>query len=197
MQTITLIAVAGSLRHDSFNQAALRYLIAGAEAAGAVVIRPEAAQLALPLYDGDLEAASGMPPLARTWQQLVHSHDGLLIASPEYNGSFSALLKNLIDWASRPVPGAADSGRAVFEGRVAGLAAASPGALGGLRGLRHVREVLTNLGMLVNPAQVAVAWPRDAKAHSGPGATLEQALHDLGGSTVLLARKLRRDVPQG
>jgi NAD(P)H-dependent FMN reductase len=115
----------------------------------------------------------------------------LLIASPEYNGSFSAALKNAIDWASRPIEGASDSGRVVFEGRVAGLAAASPGALGGLRGLRHLREVLTNLGMVVHPAQAAVAWPAGMPVAAGPAEAQIKQLQGIGRSTAALARRLR------
>ena len=191
MNPIRLLAIAGSLRRDSYNQALLVHLIAGAEAAGAQVSRPDPAMLALPLYDGDLEASQGMPAAVRNWQQLVHAHDGLLLACPEYNGSFTPLLKNAIDWASRPVTGASDSGRAVFEGRVAGLAAASPGALGGLRGLRHVREVLTNLGMLVAPQQVAVPWPAGIAAAEGPGDGPIRQLRSLGQTTAELALRLR------
>lgn len=193
MSQIQLLAIAGSRRQDSLNQALLAPLIAGAEAAGARVHRPDPDTLCLPLYDGDLEAGSGMPAAVRAWQQLLHAHDGLLIAAPEYNGSFTPLLKNAIDWASRPVPDAADSGRAVFEGRVAGLAAASPGALGGLRGLRHLREVLGNLGMLVLPQQVAVAWPGGSAggAAGGPAAAQISQLHALGEATARLAQRLR------
>jgi NAD(P)H-dependent FMN reductase len=191
MNPIRLLAIAGSLRRNSFNQAILVHLIAGAEAAGALVTRPDPALLALPLYDGDLEIAEGLPAAARSWQQLVHAHDGLLIASPEYNGSFTPVLKNAIDWASRPISGVADSGRAVFEGRIAGLAAASPGALGGLRGLRHVREVLTNLGMLVTPQQLAVAWPNGTPASDGPADVQIRQLRSVGQAAAELARQVR------
>lgn len=191
MPQIQLLAIAGSLRRDSYNQALLVHLIAGAEAAGARVTRPDPKLLALPLYDGDLEAESGLPAAARTWQQLLHAHDGLLVAAPEYNGSFTPLLKNAIDWASRPVKGAADSGRAVFEGRAAGLAAASPGALGGLRGLRHVREVLTNLGMVVAPQQMAVAWPAGTPVASGPSDAQIAQLRAVGQATAELTQRLR------
>lgn len=191
MAQIQLLAFAGSLRSNSFNQGVLTHLVAGAEAAGARVNRPDPRVLELPLYDGDLEAASGMPARTRAWQQLMAAHDGFLIAAPEYNGSIAPLLKNAIDWASRPVSGASDSGRAVYEGRVAGLVAASQGALGGLRGLRHVREILTNLGVLVAPQQLAVTWPSGAAAATGLSDAQVSQLRAVGHATAELAQRLR------
>jgi chromate reductase, NAD(P)H dehydrogenase (quinone) len=191
MATIQLLAFAGSLRTHSFNQGVLSHLVAGAEAAGAKVLRPEPGTLALPLYDGDLEAASGLPAKARAWQQLMAAHDGFLIAAPEYNGSITPLLKNAIDWASRPVTGASDSGRAVYEGRVAGLVGASQGALGGLRGLRHVREILTNLGVVVVPQQLAVTWPSGPDAAAGLSDRQIAQLRAVGQATAELAFRLR------
>jgi NAD(P)H-dependent FMN reductase len=82
-------------------------------------------------------------------------HQGLLIASPEYNSGYSAALKNAIDWASRAAPG--EGPLAAFSGKVAGLMAASPGALGGIRALPMVRLLLSNIGVLVIPEQASVA----------------------------------------
>ena len=109
----------------------------------------------MPLYDGDLEEASGIPEPARRFKQVLIEHDGFLIASPEYNSSISPALKNAIDWASRPVPG--EPALVAYQGKTAGLMAASPGALGGLRGLVHVRAILGNIGVLVIPEQIAVS----------------------------------------
>jgi len=148
--TIKLLAFSGSSRRGSFN-GRLR-------------------DLALPLYDGDLEAASGLPAGALAFKQAIAAHDALLIASPEYNGLFTPLLKNAIDWASRPLEGQAMP----FTGRVAGLLAASPGALGGMRGLPVVRQLLNNLGVLVTPGQMAL--PRASEAFDGEG-KLRDAAH--------------------
>jgi NAD(P)H-dependent FMN reductase len=116
--------------------------------------------LPMPLYDGDLEARDGLPPNAKKFKELLLAHQGLLIASPEYNSSISAVLKNAIDWASRPVPG--EESLACFKGKVAGLVAASPGALGGLRGLVHLRAILGNISVIVVPEQAAVGKAQDA-----------------------------------
>jgi NAD(P)H-dependent FMN reductase len=93
-------------------------------------------------------------------KRLMVEHDGLLIASPEYNSSITAVLKNTIDWVSRR---AGDEVPLVaFRGKVATLMSASPGALGGLRALVHVRSILGNIGVIVLPEQIAVAKAHEA-----------------------------------
>ena len=87
-------------------------------------------------------------------------HDDLLVALPEYSSSVTAALKNVIDWVSRPVGG--QPPRAVFRGKVAALMSASPGVLGGLRGLVHLRSILGNIGVIVLPDQIAVARAHEA-----------------------------------
>jgi NAD(P)H-dependent FMN reductase len=114
----------------------------------------------MPLYDGDLEAAQGPPENATTLYELMKAHQGLLLACPEYNSSITGVLKNTIDWVSRPRDG--EPPLAAFTGKVAALLSASPGALGGLRGLVHVRAILGNIGVVVLPTQVAVSRAFDA-----------------------------------
>ena len=84
----------------------------------------------LPIYDGDLEEADGVPENAVKLAQLMHDHDGFFIACPEYNGSLSPLLKNAIDWVTR-VPNK-ENGLMPFKGKVAAIGAASPGGMGGI-----------------------------------------------------------------
>lgn len=110
---------------------------------------------ALPLYDGDLEDAHGVPAPAMELKRLFKESQGLLLACPEYNSSISGVLKNAIDWVSRQVEGEAPL--EAFRGKVVGLLSASPGALGGLRGLVTVRSILSNIGCLVLPDQAAVS----------------------------------------
>jgi chromate reductase, NAD(P)H dehydrogenase (quinone) len=97
-----LLAFAGSLRSGSFNRLALRYAVAGAREAGALVDELGRDALRLPLYDGDLERDGRFPDTVEVWRERIRACDGLLIASPEYNHGLSAVLKNAIDWASRP-----------------------------------------------------------------------------------------------
>ena len=108
----------------------------------------------IPLYDGDVEDADGLPAAVVELKEAIASADALLIATPEYSGSVPGVLKNTLDWVSRP--DGDTPGGVAFKGRVAALMATSGGALGGLRGLDHVREILANVGVHVVPMQAAV-----------------------------------------
>ncbi len=158
--TPKILAFAGSTRTDSFNKKLVKVAVAGARAAGADVTLLDLRDLPMPLYDGDLEAKEGIPPTALQFKALMLAHQGLLIAAPEYNSGISGVLKNAIDWASRAAAGEAPL--ASFAGKVASLMSASPGALGGLRGLVHVRSILGNIRVLVLPEQVAVSRAHEA-----------------------------------
>ena len=152
--TSKILAFAGSTRAESFNKRLIKTAVAGARSAGAEVTLIDLRDYPLPLFDGDLEAGEGLPPNGRRLKDLFLAHQGLLLSAPEYNSSITGVLKNTIDWVSRPVPGEAPL--ACFDGKVACLMSASPGALGGLRGLVHVRAILQNIKVLVLPDQVAV-----------------------------------------
>jgi NAD(P)H-dependent FMN reductase len=158
--TPRILALAGSTRRDSFNKKLLSIAARGARAAGAEVALIDLRDFPLPLFDQDLEAEEGMPENGKKLKQLFIDHDGLLLACPEYNSSITAVLKNVIDWVSRPAPG--EPSLVAFRGKVATLMSASPGALGGLRGLIHVRSILGNLGVIVLPDQIAVARAHEA-----------------------------------
>ncbi len=149
-----ILDFAGSTRIDSYNKKLVAIAVAGAIAAGAEVTYIDLRDLPLPLYDEDLEAREGLPPHAKFLKDLLISHQGFLIASPEYNSSLTPVLKNVIDWASRPAPN--EPPLAAFAGKVAAIMSTSPGGLGGLRGLVHLRSILGNIKVLVLPDQVAV-----------------------------------------
>lgn len=186
--TAKILAISGSARRDSVNGRLLAAAVAAARAAGAEVTVVDHHELALPLYDGDLEAEAGLPDNAKRLKALFASHQGLLIASPEYNGFFTPLLKNLIDWVSRPVAGVASP----FAGKTAAIVAASPGGLGGLRGLPHIRLLLSNLGVTVLPGQLALGTAHEAFGHDGKlrdggqQATLEGIAGELARVTAAL-----------
>ena len=155
MPSPRILVFAGSARTGSFNKRLARAAATLAERAGADVTFADLRDHPMPLYDGDVEASDGVPAAALAWKELLFAHDGFLIAAPEYNGSLTPLLKNAIDWASR----ATEKGEAplrAFRGKTAGLLAASPGSLGGLRGLSHLRTILAGIGVLVVPDQCAV-----------------------------------------
>src|SRR5262245_50287143 len=127
--TQKILAFAGSTRTGSWNKKLIKVAIRGAEAAGAQVTHLDLRDLVLPLYDGDLEDSQGLPPGGRKFKDLLLAHDGIMISSPEYNSSISGVLKNAIDWASRPAGG--EKPLECFEGKAAILMSTSPGNLGG------------------------------------------------------------------
>ena len=170
-----ILAFASSTRRESFNKKLVAIAAQGAREAGAEVTLIDLKDFPLPLFDQDLEAEQGMPENGKKLKKLFIDHDGLLIASPEYNSSFPAVLKNAIDWVSRPAPG--EPSLVAFRGKVATLMSASPGALGGLRGLVHVRSILGNIGVIVLPDQIAVGQAHEA---FNPDGTLKDPKRQAG-----------------
>jgi NAD(P)H-dependent FMN reductase len=160
-----VLVFAGSTRTGSLHGKLAALAARELRNAGMAVTLADLRDYSMPLYDGDAEAAQGLPPNATRFQELVRDHDALVVASPEYNGSFSALVKNTIDWISRPAAG--QPPLAVFRGKPAALVSASPGPGAGRRGLRHLRELLEMIGMQVLPAQVSVARALEAFDESG------------------------------
>lgn len=142
----------------------------------------------MPMYDGDVESEAGLPPHAKAFRELVRGHDALAIASPEYNGSFPAVIKNVIDWISRPHAG--EPPLTAFRGKKAILLSTSPGPGGGKRGLRHLRELLDMIGVQVLPAQVTIP-----KATAAFGASGELLRDDDRQSLRAAAEELARAVP--
>lgn len=188
--SVKVLAFAGSLRKDSYNKKLVKLAAAGARAAGAEVTYVDLADLPMPIFDEDLERSEGMPPNARKFKELLISHQAMLISSPEYNSSISAALKNAIDWASRPEPN--EPPLVAFAGKVAGLMAASPGALGGLRGLVTVRSILGNIQVLVVPDQVAINTAHEQFSADGSlkDAKKQQQVEAIGKKVVMVAGKL-------
>ena len=140
MTTARILAFGGSLRRDSWNQKLAAIAAAGAREAGAEVTLIALRDFPLPLFDQDLEDAEGMPETAKKLKQLFREHHGLLIASPEYNSSITAALKNTIDWVSRSESD--DEPLLVaYADKTAVLCSASPGGLGGLREHERIRSV--------------------------------------------------------
>ncbi len=160
MATPKILAFAGSLRKESYNKKLVKLAAKGAEAAGAQVTYLDLRDYPLPVFDEDLEKAEGMPANGRKIKDLMLSHDGWLLSCPEYNSSITAALKNTIDWASRKQEG--ETPLQCFTGKVVALMSASPGALGGLRGLVVVRMLLNNINMIVLPDQIAVSQANNA-----------------------------------
>ncbi len=189
--TPRILAFAGSTRKESFNRKVIAVAVQGAKAAGAEVTFIDLKEFPLPLYDGDLEAEAGVPENAKKLKALMVGHDGFLIASPEYNSSITPVLKNAIDWVSRPAPN--EPSLVAFTGKTAVLMSASPGALGGLRGLVHLRAILGNIGVIVHPNQIAVSKASDAFNTDGSfkDAKQQASIEGLGKTLAELIAKLK------
>lgn len=192
MSSPKILAFAGSTRTESYNKKLIRIAADAARAGGAEVTLIDLRDYPLPLFDGDLEDAEGLPENAKKLKALFNSHDALLIASPEYNSSISGVLKNTLDWVSRQETDDEPALRD-FKGKVATLLSASPGALGGLRGLVHVRAILGNIGVIVLPNQVAVSKAHEAFDETGK-LKEERMAKQVAGTVNDLAKFLRKHV---
>jgi NAD(P)H-dependent FMN reductase len=160
---ISLLAFAGSTRAQSWNRKLARAAVTMATAEGAQVTHLDLADFDLPIYNADLEA-KGTPRDVVRLKEIFHAHPAWLICSPEYNGSYTALLKNTIDWVSSPIKDDPiwASGIRPFAGKLVGLLAASPGAMGGLRSLNQLTPLLINLQCWVAPRQFALSKAHEA-----------------------------------
>jgi NAD(P)H-dependent FMN reductase len=189
--TPRILAFAGSLRKDSYNKKLVAIAARSAESAGAQVTHLDLRDYPLPIYDGDLEAEQGVPANGVKLKTLFKEHDGFLISAPEYNSSITAVLKNAIDWVSRPYQN--EPPLAGFKGKAAALMSASPGGLGGLRGLVHVRAILGNIGVIVLPDQIAVARANEAFNPDGSlkDAKQQEGIVGLGRGLAEFLRKLK------
>lgn len=187
---VRVLCFAGANRAGSYNRRLARAAHATLVEIGAEATLLDLRDHPLPLYDGDLEAAEGVPENALRLKTLFKTHQALLIAAPEYNSSITPLLKNTLDWVSRKHQD--ESGRVPYAGKVAALVSASTGNLGGLRGLLHVRQVLTTLGVLVLPEQLALSNAHEAFDETGrlkdarQQATLENIAQKLVGMAARL-----------
>lgn len=166
MNTPKILVFAGSTRSASYNKQLARFAANAATAAGAEVTLLDLRDYTLPLFDEDLEEQQGLPENAKKLKALFRAHDAFIIASPEYNSSITAALKNTIDWCSRSESDD-EPALAAYRGKTALLLSASPGGFGGMRGLVHLRSILGNIGVIVLPDQVAV--PKAHEVFDGAG----------------------------
>ena len=155
-----ILAFSGSARRESFNRKLLAAIVGRVRAARGEVTVLELRELGLPIYDGDLEEAEGMPAGGKRFVELITAHQALLIATPEYNSQMPPLLKNAIDWATR-----ADENP--LKGKVAAVVSASPGNFGAIRSMTLARQLLTHLGCHVIPAQCVLPLADQAFEENG------------------------------
>lgn len=181
---IRVLVLAGSLRTGSYNKKLARVGADALRAQGADVDLIDLRDFPMPVYDGDLEAAEGLPAGVLALKERLAAAHGFLFSSPEYNQSIPGTFKNAIDWASR---GDED----VFDGKVAALMAASPGGFGGMRGLPHLRQVMAALGVWLVPGQVTLSKAADAFDAEG-NLTSEFIRKQVDGLTASLLEELKR-----
>jgi len=169
MQGIRLLLLSGSERQGSFNKRLATTAAQVAQRAGAVVAPLDLRALALPLYDGDLEKAQGVPDGARSLRDALLASDAMLLATPEYNGFPPPLVLNAFDWLSRlPAEDGKPTGLGATANKPVGILAASPGLLGGLRSLNFTRQYLSMaFAMLPVPQQFALAKAGEAFDEQG------------------------------
>lgn len=188
-----LLMFAGSVRKASTNKQLAALAASTAKEAGVEVTLIDLADFDMPIYNGDIEADTGLPETAKRLKHLFVEHDGFFIASPEYNSSISAVLKNALDWISRPHT-ENEPRLWAFQGKVAAIGSVAPGALGGLRGLVRLRMMLGNIGVTVVPAQVAVSGGFNAFDEDGalvadmPAGMLKATIAQLVATTGALKR---------
>ncbi len=191
VETPRILAFAGSLRAGSFNKRLIKIAVEGARAAGAEVTLIDLLDFLLPVLNQDDEDAHGLPENAKKLKALFVSHHGLLISSPEYNSSITGVLKNVIDWVSRAET-ADEPPLLAYTGKTCALVSASPGALGGLRALVHVRAILGNIGVFVLPGQVSIPKADEAFEENGAlkDAQKQKSVQGLARKLVEVTRKL-------
>lgn len=165
MNAPRILAFAGSARRESFNRRLLSAAVPIARESGLDVDRVELADYPMPIFNEDLESEQGQDPNATRLRRKLAASDGLLLACPEYNGSITPLMKNVIDWMSRGEQGG--SGVEAYRDKRALLLGASPGRLGGRRAMAAVREILGNLRVEVIDEEFSL--PRAAEAFDGEG----------------------------
>jgi chromate reductase, NAD(P)H dehydrogenase (quinone) len=173
-----LLCFAGSARAGSYSRQLASAAAQMSQEFGADVTLLELASLELPMFNQDAEASGGLPAGAQTLKRLLFDHAGWIVVTPEYNGMTTPLLKNAIDWATRPggVMGEEwKAGTRPFVGKVVGLMSASAGPTGGMTALATLRPLFSRLGCWVTPGQFALGGADKAFDATGALADAKQA----------------------
>jgi NAD(P)H-dependent FMN reductase len=181
---VQLLAISGSSRSGSLNRRLLDAAVQSAQSRGARIDMIDLRSLALPLYDGDLEKGTGVPAGARRLRDALLAADGVLLATPEYNGFPTPLLVNGFDWLSRlQAEGTLPAGLSATAGKPVGIVSASPGLLGGLRSLNFTRQYLSMaFAMMPVPQQFALSKANEAFDDAG---VLKDAKHQAALDSVV------------
>lgn len=159
-----ILCFSGSLRKDSFNKKLAIYAQKELTKMGFEANFIDLADYPLPLYNQDVQS-SEFPKNALILEGVMKESNAWLISSPEHNSSISSALKNLIDWVSRAPDN--NPNFSLFDEKIVALMAASPSNLGGARGLRHLREILTSVGCITIPSQTTISQAYSAFDEEG------------------------------
>jgi chromate reductase len=159
------IAIAGSTREDSFNKKLVKVAADIAREQGVTVTVVDLKDYPAPLFDEDLEKSHGMPASIRSLRKLMLESDIVILSSPEYNGSISAVMKNTLDWLTRDEKG--NPSREAFKGKKFILLSASPSPAGGNRGIQHLKDIVSSPGGEV--VDTLITLPNAHNAFNGQG----------------------------
>lgn len=182
-----ILAFAGSARKDSHNKKLIRVASGMAEELGSVVTLADMADYEAPLFNEDMEALSGIPESMQRFKTLIKAADGFLIATPEYNGFFPALIKNAFDWCTR-----VEEGEKVMEptmGKRVGIMAAAPGPLGGVRAIPRLRDCMAEYGIMAVTGFATVPMAGEVFDDAG-SLTSDKALKQVRGVVERLVETL-------
>ena len=166
-----VLLFSGSTRQDSYNKKLIVEASNSVYELGGTPTIIDLREYPIPFYDGDLESESGMPGPAREIRKQMIDSQVIIIASPEYNHSVSAILKNVIDWTSRKEEGG--SSREAYKGKTFLLLSTSTGSGGGKRGLVHLREIINAIGGTVYEKELSV--PNAKTAFDGDGLLVDKS----------------------
>lgn len=193
MSSLKILVIPGSLRSGSHNVRLAAAAMAEFVQADVEVTRISLGDFPLPIYDGDLEASSGVPKHAIDLKRMIGVHHGVLLVSPEYNSAPPPLLKNAIDWVTRVRERDEPPGH-VLRGRPFALASASTGRFGGARSLMMLRLILSGCRATVIPTQLSLSFAdqayddRDRLKHSAD----RDMLHAMVGQLIDVAQQMRQ-----
>lgn len=188
MNDMSVVGLCGSLRRGSYNLKLLKRVLAFAATEGCAVRSVDQTAMNLPLYNGDIEAA-GIPEAVSDLHALIAASDVIFMASPEYNYSMSATLKNVIDWLSRVKPNP-------FKNKVVAMCGASSGPIGTARGQFQLRQTLVTLGVITVPQPQVYLSLADDNSFEQDGSlknkVIDKQLNELVRAAVALAAALKR-----
>lgn len=163
--TPSILVFSGSTRQGSFTKKLAYAAAKTIDISGGKASFIDMADYEAPLYHQDTEARNGFPDGVIKFRALLHSHDGMMIATPEYNGFVPPLLVNMFSWVSRPYLD--EAANTLFHGMPVGLMAASPGGLGGVRVIPRLRDYMAELGAVAVPGFVTLSNATDAFDETG------------------------------